>query len=99
MSATTRIKDCLVVVLLCGNVFGQNDMSVPTAAEVVAVVQKHFHSRCVSIVQRTDDTDMGKPDVLSHVKFRAQTDMLCLQFTTHAVGRTCRYGVATYRKF
>jgi len=63
MSATTWIKDCLIVVLLCGNVFGQNMVSVPTAAEVVAVVQKHFRSRCVSIVQRTDDTDMGKSDV------------------------------------
>ena len=52
------------MVLLCGNVFGQNKLSVPTAAEVVAVVQKHFHSRCVSILQRTDDTDKGKPDVL-----------------------------------
>jgi hypothetical protein len=63
MSATTWIKDCLVVVLLCENVFGQNTVSVPTAAEVVTVIQKHFHSRCVSIVQRTDDTNMGKPDV------------------------------------
>jgi hypothetical protein len=64
MSATTWIKDCLIVVLLCSNVFGQNKVSVRTAAEVVAVVQRHFHSRCVSIVQRTDDTDMGKPEVL-----------------------------------
>jgi hypothetical protein len=64
MSATTWIKDCLVVVLLCGNVFGQNMVSVPTTAEVVAALQKHFHSRCVSIVERRDDTDMGKPDVL-----------------------------------
>jgi hypothetical protein len=39
-------------------------VSVPTAAEVVAVIQKHFRSRCVSIVQRTDDKDMGKPDVV-----------------------------------
>jgi hypothetical protein len=64
MSATTWIRESLVVLLLCGNVFGQNKVSVPTAAEVVAVVQKYFHSRCVSIVQRTDDTDMGKTDVL-----------------------------------
>jgi hypothetical protein len=64
MSATIWVKGCLVVVLLCSNVFGQNRVSVPTAAEVVAVVQKHFHSSCLSIVQRTDDTVMGKPDVL-----------------------------------
>ena len=64
MSATTWIIDCLLVVLLCSNVFGQNKLSVSTVAEVVAVVQKHFYSRCVSIVQRTDYTDMGKPEVL-----------------------------------
>jgi hypothetical protein len=64
MSATARIKDCLVVVLLCSNVFGQNKLSVPIAAEIVAVVQKHFHSQCVSIVKRTDDTNIGKPEVL-----------------------------------
>jgi hypothetical protein len=64
MPTTTWIKDCLFVVLLCSNVFGQNKLSVSTAAEILAVVQKHFHSRCVSIVQRTDDTNMGKPGVL-----------------------------------
>jgi hypothetical protein len=64
MSATTWIKDCLLVVLLCSNVFGQNKLSLSTVAEIVAVVQKHFHSRCVSIVQGTDDTDMGKAEVL-----------------------------------
>jgi hypothetical protein len=64
MSATTWIKCCLVVVLLGSNVYGQKKLSVPTAAEVVAVVQKHFHSGCVSIVHRRDDTDTGKPEFL-----------------------------------
>jgi hypothetical protein len=64
MSATAWIKDCLVMVLLCSNVFGQNTLSVPTVAEVVVVVQKHFHSRCVSIVQATDHKEMGKPDFI-----------------------------------
>jgi hypothetical protein len=64
MSVAAWIKDCLVVVLLCSNVFGQNKLSAPTVANVVAVVQKNFHSRCVSIVQGTDDTDVGKPEFL-----------------------------------
>jgi hypothetical protein len=64
MSATTWIKGCLVAVLLCSNVFGQNKLSAHTTAEVVAVVQKHFHSRCVSIIQTTDNKEMGKPKIL-----------------------------------
>jgi hypothetical protein len=64
MSATIWVKSCLVLVLLGSNVYGQNELSVSTAAEVVAVVQKHFHPGCVSIVHRTNDIDMGKPEVL-----------------------------------
>jgi hypothetical protein len=64
MSATEWIKVCLVVGLLCSCVFGQNTLSVQTVAQFVAVVQKHFHSRCVSIVQGTDNKGTGKPDFL-----------------------------------
>lgn len=64
MPATTWNTFFLTVVLLGCNVYGQNKMAVPVIAEVVAVILKHFHSSCVSIVYRTGDTDMGKYDTL-----------------------------------
>jgi hypothetical protein len=59
MSAATWVIISLAMLVCGSNIRGENEFPVHTVALTVSVLQKHFNSGCVTLLQRMEGMNFG----------------------------------------